>query len=70
MFHDKMAKRTADLTWAFENDAKREPPPCERTARTRAPPKLPPPLYKASVKSLRIQAPSESALPQPTLTTR
>ena len=47
--HDKMAKRTADLTWVLENYGEREPP-CQRTARSRASPKLLPPLYKASVK--------------------
>ncbi|KAH9216815.1 hypothetical protein DL95DRAFT_362852 [Leptodontidium sp. 2 PMI_412] len=45
-----MAKRTVDLTWVSENYG--EPPPFKRTARPRAPPKLTPPLYKASVKEL------------------
>jgi hypothetical protein len=47
----KMAKRTADPIWVFENYGEREPP-CKQTARSRAPPKLSPPLYKASVKEL------------------
>ncbi|KAH7418850.1 hypothetical protein BKA64DRAFT_210543 [Cadophora sp. MPI-SDFR-AT-0126] len=47
-----MAKRTVDLTWVSENYGEHEPPPFKRTARLRAPPKLPPPLYMASVKEL------------------
>jgi hypothetical protein len=47
-----MAKRIVDLIWVSENYGEREPPPFKRTARPRAPPKRPPPLYKASVKEL------------------
>ncbi|KAG4417670.1 MAG: hypothetical protein CL912_29975 [Deltaproteobacteria bacterium] len=47
-----MAKRTVDLTWVSENYGEREAPPFKRTARPRAPPKRPPPLYTASVKEL------------------
>jgi hypothetical protein len=48
----KMVKGTADLIWLFENFGECETPLCERTAYPRAPPKLSPPFYRASVKEL------------------
>ncbi|KAK3721486.1 hypothetical protein LTR37_003042 [Vermiconidia calcicola] len=47
-----MAKRAADAAFASENDDTAQPSPRKRAAGPRAPPKLPPALYKASVKSL------------------
>ncbi|KAH6703017.1 hypothetical protein BKA61DRAFT_680655 [Leptodontidium sp. MPI-SDFR-AT-0119] len=56
-----MAKRTVDLTWVSENYGEHEPPTFKRTARPRARPKRPPPLYKAG---------SRNALSVPTTQTR